>query len=58
VKLTVSIGVASYAHAVDGIETLMKHADRALYAAKQQGRNRSVLYEETLELAYKVKDAG
>ncbi len=39
-RLTISIGVASYP--VDGVtaEELLRSADRALYAAKQAGRNR------------------
>jgi diguanylate cyclase (GGDEF)-like protein len=39
--VTVSIGVAE-ARAADSVETLMYRADAALYAAKQQGRNRVV----------------
>jgi diguanylate cyclase (GGDEF)-like protein len=41
VKVTVSVGVASYpSEAVDGPNALVREADRALYEAKDAGRNR------------------
>jgi len=45
VRVTASIGVSLYpAHGSDG-ETLVGHADEALYRAKEQGRNRFVFYD-------------
>lgn len=38
--LTVSIGTATYRDFDDGIAAMLQRADRALYAAKQAGRNR------------------
>lgn len=39
-----SIGVASQVPDGDATpEMLLKHADEALYAAKEQGRNRAIL---------------
>ncbi len=38
-EVTISIGLSSYERAEDTLETLLKRADEALYAAKQQGRN-------------------
>ncbi|AFL73281.1 putative bifunctional diguanylate cyclase/phosphodiesterase [Thiocystis violascens] len=35
--VSVSIGIAIYPHDADGIDTLIKHADTAMYAAKGQG---------------------
>ena len=40
-SVTVSVGVASYpSQAVDSAESLVREADRALYRAKEAGRNR------------------
>jgi diguanylate cyclase (GGDEF)-like protein len=45
--VTVSIGIASMVpDEQNGAETLVRHADDALYQAKQQGRNRAVLYSD------------
>jgi diguanylate cyclase (GGDEF)-like protein/PAS domain S-box-containing protein len=41
-RITVSAGVAELDF-TEGLEALLKRADDALYAAKQQGRNRSVI---------------
>jgi HD-GYP domain-containing protein (c-di-GMP phosphodiesterase class II) len=48
VSLTVSLGLASYPK--DGVtaDALLAAADQALYAAKQLGRNRSVIYSEEI----------
>ena len=40
ISYTVSIGVASMDASVTGVDQLLKLADRALYAAKEAGRNR------------------
>lgn len=39
-KLTVSIGLATYPQHAACADSLLKHADTALYRAKQQGKNR------------------
>lgn len=41
--MTISAGVASYPHHAGTAESLLEQADRALYAAKERGRNRVVL---------------
>lgn len=41
-RLTVSIGVAAYGPGRDTVEELIAAADRALYWAKQHGKNRAV----------------
>ncbi len=46
-SVTVSVGVACYPQSADSVEAVMTCADRALYAAKHAGRDRSVLYSET-----------
>jgi diguanylate cyclase len=40
VKFTVSIGVASFPETIDSLKSLVSKADRALYKAKENGRNR------------------
>jgi diguanylate cyclase (GGDEF)-like protein len=51
IKITISIGSATYP--ADGSEPweLIEHADRALYAAKEQGRNRAVQYHNRIASA-------
>jgi diguanylate cyclase (GGDEF)-like protein len=44
--LTVSIGVATYPGDASGREDLIEKADRALYAAKNAGRNRVYSYKD------------
>ena len=39
-KVTVSVGIATYDESCKNIDTLMDHADRAMYAVKHTGRNR------------------
>jgi GGDEF domain-containing protein len=41
--VTASLGVSSLASAQDTVEDLLKRADRALYRAKREGRNRVVV---------------
>lgn len=47
-RVTASIGVSGYP--VDGneYEELMRKADKALYLAKEKGKNRHIIYEERL----------
>lgn len=47
-RITVSIGVASWPTHADGVEALVAAADTAMYAAKQDGRNRTARYEPAL----------
>lgn len=48
IHVTASIGVSEYP--VDGTEYeyLMRKADKALYLAKEKGKNRHIIYEERL----------
>ena len=44
--VTISIGVAMYPYNAETVEQLLWSADRALYQAKNQGRNRVILAEQ------------
>jgi diguanylate cyclase (GGDEF)-like protein/PAS domain S-box-containing protein len=49
--LTISIGIAQTIHRTsqtDTVENLLLRADQALYAAKQTGRNRTVIFDQKL----------
>jgi len=51
-RITVSVGVAAYPqHGATGEDVLIR-ADRALYHAKQEGRNRVVVYQDTLRMPF------
>jgi len=47
-RLTISIGVASYPRDGDNAEDLLDAADRALYRAKEQGRNMVSVFEASM----------
>jgi diguanylate cyclase (GGDEF)-like protein len=46
-KITASIGAASYPRQAKDLRDLVEKADRALYAAKNSGRNTFRIYDET-----------
>ena len=45
IKVTMSIGISEYREKESSIEEALSRADEALYQAKEQGRNRVVVYE-------------
>ncbi len=47
-KITVSVGIAEYPAHAEGAEELVNHADKALYLAKERGRNRAVVWSESI----------
>jgi len=49
IGVTVSIGVSCYPNCAASPEAAVSTADQALYIAKQAGRNRVLLYRETLK---------
>lgn len=49
IGVTVSIGVSCYPNCAASAEDAVSTADQALYIAKQAGRNRVLLYRETLK---------
>ena len=48
--LTISLGIATYPSDGTDLEELIKKADIAMYAAKQQGRNKAVKYSSAIKL--------
>lgn len=48
--LSISIGVAFYPQHGTNMETLMQHADTALYQAKEKGRNQVQLFESGMNV--------
>jgi len=48
-KLTISIGLATYPEHGLNEEEILNRADKALYFAKESGRNRTHIYNENIE---------
>lgn len=48
VPITISFGIAAYPHTGETASSLLRAADEALYGAKENGRNRSVLHSPAL----------
>ena len=48
-KITISIGLASYPEHGLTDEEILNHADKALYFAKESGRNRTIIYNDNIE---------
>ena len=44
-SVTISVGVASYYKGIEKFDEIISNADKALYEAKNQGRNRVILFE-------------
>ena len=55
IQVTVSVGVASYPKDGDDPQAIIRHADAALYQAKESGRNQVVLAGETPKKKSKSK---
>jgi diguanylate cyclase (GGDEF)-like protein/putative nucleotidyltransferase with HDIG domain len=58
VPLTFSFGIAGYPHHGATPDALLRVADRALYAAKELGRNRTVIYSAEIESIGMRADGG
>ena len=46
-RVTLSLGVASFPHDATDADSLLHHADEAMYSAKQAGRNRVALFGQS-----------
>ncbi len=57
-RLTVSIGVATIAKAGVNFDNLVAAADCALYAAKEDGRNRVTMFSPTMRLMKVLENDG
>lgn len=55
VYVTASIGITVYPGDADDIDTLLKHADQAMYAAKKHGRNRFFYFTASLQEAAQTR---
>lgn len=50
-KVSLSLGIAAYPEHGSTTEEILENADKALYFAKETGRNKAVIYSEDLEEA-------
>jgi diguanylate cyclase (GGDEF)-like protein len=55
VRITPSVGVSLFPEHACDIETLLRHADLAMYGAKAEGRNRMVLYNESMGMELRAR---
>jgi diguanylate cyclase (GGDEF)-like protein/PAS domain S-box-containing protein len=55
VYVSTSIGITLYPDDADNIEALLKNADQAMYAAKQQGRNRCSYFTPSMQEAAQAR---
>ncbi|MCL2247931.1 MAG: diguanylate cyclase [Oscillospiraceae bacterium] len=52
-SVTASLGVATFAHGEDTVESLISKADNALYFSKANGRNKTTVYSSALDIGEK-----
>jgi diguanylate cyclase (GGDEF)-like protein len=57
VRVTPSIGVSLFPHDGQDLETLLRHADLAMYSAKERGRNELAFYETGMSQALRSRTA-
>jgi Response regulator containing a CheY-like receiver domain and a GGDEF domain len=50
VSITISFGLAGF-EKEDTVESVFERADKALYQAKEQGRNRCIIYDPSMASA-------
>lgn len=57
VRVTPSMGVSLYPRDGEDIDTLLRHADLAMYSAKERGRNELAYYDAGMSVALKSRTA-
>ena len=55
VQVTASIGVALYPDDNTDADTLLRHADQAMYRAKQEGKNRYILFDPEQDRSVRLR---
>jgi len=53
--ISASIGITIYPSDADNVESLLKHADQAMYAAKELGRNRFSYFTASMQAAAQTR---
>jgi diguanylate cyclase (GGDEF)-like protein/PAS domain S-box-containing protein len=53
--VSASIGITIFPSDADNVESLLKHADQAMYAAKEQGRNRFSYFTASMQAAAQTR---
>jgi diguanylate cyclase (GGDEF)-like protein len=56
--VTISIGVSTFSPTIDTAEQVIWAADRALYQAKREGKNRISFFEDTTQKSMKANERG
>jgi diguanylate cyclase len=56
INITISLGIATYPDSAEDNESLFKNADKALYKAKNSGRNRVCYYSSNSLIYCDLKD--
>lgn len=55
VKLTASVGIAIYPYDLVDADTLLRHADQAMYQAKKAGRNRYEIFDTAADQRWQAQ---
>jgi diguanylate cyclase (GGDEF)-like protein len=49
-KVTLSLGISCYPEHGISTEEILDRADKSLYVAKEEGRNKTIIYSQDVEL--------